>query len=112
MIAFWYFLRKIKQKFENWCETQTSSVVIKEAAILFESNSYLGLDKVICVSAPEEIRIQRVIKRDNILKESVIARIASQMSALEKERLSDFVIVNDGKELILPQIIKIITQIS
>ena len=102
----------VKQNFENWCETQTSSVVIKEAAILFESNSYLGLDKVICVSAPEEIRIQRVIKRDNILKESVIARIASQMSALEKERLSDFVIVNDGKELILPQIIKIITQIS
>ena len=47
----------VKQRFDIWCVEQTSQIIIKEAAILFESNSHLGLDKVICVSAPEEIRI-------------------------------------------------------
>jgi dephospho-CoA kinase len=102
----------VKQSFETWCAEQTSKIVIKEAAILFESDSHLTLDKVICVSAPEETRIERVIKRDNISREQVMARIERQMSQHEKEKLSDFVIINDEKELLLPQIIKIITQIS
>ena len=102
----------VKQSFEDWCAKQTSEIVIKEAAILFESDSHLGLDKVICVSAPEETRIERVIKRDNILREQVVARIERQMSQHEKEKLSDFVIINDEQELLLPQIIKIMTQIS
>jgi dephospho-CoA kinase len=102
----------VKQRFKDWCVNQTSRIVIKEAAILFESNSHLGLDKVICVLANENIRIERVIKRDNISREQVLARIESQMSQNAKEKLSDFVIVNDGAELLLPQIIKIMTQIS
>ena len=102
----------VKQSFEDWCAEQTSKIVIKEASILFESDSHLGLDKVICISASEETRIERVIKRDNISREQVIARIKRQMSQNEKEKLSDFVIVNDEEGLLLPQIIKIITQIS
>ena len=102
----------VKHSFEDWCANQTARIVIKEAAILFESNSHLILDKVIFVSASENTRIERVIKRDNILREQVVARITKQMSQNEKEKLSDFVIVNDEKELLLPQIIKIITQIS
>ena len=102
----------VKQSFETWCAEQTSKIAIKEAAILFESDSHITLDKVICVSAPEETRIERVIKRDNISREQVMARIERQMSQHEKEKLSDFVIINDEKELLLPQIIKIITQIS
>ena len=102
----------VKQNFVDWCDNQNSEIVIKEAAILFESDSHLTLDKVICVSASEAIRIQRVINRDNISREQVIARVDRQMSQYEKEKLSDFVITNDEKELILPQIIKIITQIS
>ena len=50
----------VKQSFLDWCEKQESEIVVKEAAILFESNSHIGLDKVICVTAPENIRIQRV----------------------------------------------------
>ena len=102
----------VKQSFETWCAKQTSEIVIKEAAILFESDSHLTLDKVICVSASEEIRIQRVINRDNISREQVIARIEKQMPQHKKEKLSDFVIINDEKELLLPQILKVITQIS
>lgn len=102
----------VKHRFEDWCVNQTAKIVIKEAAILFESDSHVTLDKVICVVAPEDIRIDRVIKRDDILREQVVARISKQMSQHERENLSDFVIVNDGKELLLPQIMKIITQIS
>ena len=102
----------VKQRFDIWCVEQTSQIIIKEAAILFESNSHLGLDKVICVSAPEEIRIERVIKRDNTSREQVLVRIEKQMPQNEKEKLSDFIIVNDEVELLLPQIIKIINQIS
>ena len=101
----------VKQSFEYWCADQTSKIVIKEAAILFESGSHIALDKVICVSASEEIRIERVINRDNISREQVISRIEKQMPQHEKEKLSNFVIINDEKELLLPQIIKVITQI-
>ena len=102
----------VKKSFKDWCTDQTSEIIIKEAAILFESDSHLDLDKVICVSAPEEIRIERVIKRDNTSREQVLLRIEKQMPQNEKEKLSDFVILNDGEALVLPQIIKIISQIS
>jgi len=102
----------VKQSFLDWCEKQESEIVVKEAAILFESNSHIGLDDVICVTAPENLRIQRVQQRDNISINQVRSRIDSQMKQLEKEKLSDYIIVNDGVELILPQVIKILSQIS
>ena len=102
----------VKKKFEKWCKKNDSKIVIKEAAILFESNSHINLDKVICVSADKEIRIQRIIKRDNISREEVIARMSRQISQNEKERLSDFIIVNNGSQLLLPQIIKLINKID
>ena len=67
---------------------------------------------MICVSAPMETRIERVIKRDSISRDQVLARIEMQMPQNEKEKLSDFIIVNNEVELLLPQIIKIVKQIS
>ena len=95
----------VQVKFEKWCENQTSSFVLKEAAILFESDSHKNLDAVVCVAAPLQIRIERVMQRDRCSEQAVLKRIANQMSEEEKEQLSDFVIVNDGKEKLLPQII-------
>ena len=102
----------VSQRFDRWCVEQNSRIIIKEAAILFESNSHVYLDKLICVSAHEQSRIERVIKRDNTSREQVLRRIEIQMPQNEKEKLSDFVIINDEVELLLPQIIKIIDQIS
>tara|TARA_B100001250_G_scaffold81365_1_gene67036 strand:+ start:32502 stop:33095 length:594 start_codon:yes stop_codon:yes gene_type:complete len=102
----------VRQSFEDWCRKQKSRIIIKEAAILFESDSHLDLDKVICVSAPEEIRIKRVVRRDKISKENVISIIQKQMPQVEKQKASDFVIVNDGVQLIIPQIISVFNQIS
>ena len=97
----------VKEEFINWCKFQKSSYVIKEAAILFESKANIGLDAVICISAPLELRISRSVKRDNTTEKEIKNRIENQISQEEKEKLSDYIIVNDTKELLLPQVLNI-----
>ncbi|MBT7620680.1 MAG: dephospho-CoA kinase [Flavobacteriales bacterium] len=96
----------VKEEFNNWCKKQTSPYIIKEAAILFESNSHIGLDAVICVSAPLDLRIERLLNRDDYSEKEIKKRIENQISQEEKEKLSDYIIVNDEKDLLLPKIIK------
>ena len=97
----------VNEEFNNWCKSQKSSYVTKEAAILFESKANIGLDAVICVSAPLELRISRSVKRDNTTEKEIKNRIENQISQEEKEKLSDYIIVNDTKELLLPQVLNI-----
>ena len=102
----------VRSRFRDWCKTRDVLLVIKEAAILFESNSHFGLDAVICVSCPEAIRIERVEQRDQISRLEVLNRMNKQMPQDEKERLSDYIIVNDGNQLLLPQIKNILKEIN
>jgi len=102
----------VKQKFEDWCTQQSTSIVIKEAAILFESDAHLGLDAVVCVSAPEKLRIERVQKRDESSVEQIKSRMSKQMPQAEKEELADFLIVNDQVQLLLPQVLTIIAEME
>ena len=98
--------------FDKWQKKQNAFFVLKEAAILFESGAYKKLDAVICVSAPMRVKIERVMKRDNCTKKEVLKRMNNQMVENEKEKLSDFVILNDGKERLLPQILDIFDRIN
>lgn len=94
--------------FEKWLEQQTSSsYIIKEAAILFESGAYKQLDKVIAITAPEELRISRVMKRDGSKREEVTRRMAAQLSEQERVERSQFIIVNDDQQLVIPQVLKL-----
>ena len=102
----------VKQKFDDWCTQQTAELVIKEAAILFESDAHLGLDGVICISATEKVRIERVQKRDGSSVAEIKSRMDKQMQQSKKEELADFVIVNDGEELLLPQLIKVLKEME
>ncbi|MDA9262047.1 dephospho-CoA kinase [Flavobacteriales bacterium] len=102
----------VGEDFENWVELQSNPFVLKEAAILFETGIYKSLDKTILVSAPLETRIERVIKRDNTSREEVLSRMKNQWAEDEKIKLADYVIDNSGQELVIPQVIKIIEQIS
>ncbi len=102
----------VKQKFEDWCSLQSTSMVIKEAAILFESDAHLGLDTVVCVSSPENLRTERVQKRDGSSVEQIQSRMSKQMPQAEKEELADFLIVNDQVQLLLPQVLAIITEME
>ena len=97
----------VKKEFNNWCKKQTSPYVIKGAAILFESKAHLGLDAVICVSAPLDLRMKRLLNRDDYSEKEIKKRIENQISQEEKEKLSDYIIVNDERNLLLPQIIEI-----
>ena len=102
----------VKQRFEDWCTQQTAELAIKEAAILFESDAHLGLDAVICVSATEKVRIERVQNRDGSSVAQIKSRIDKQMPQSKKEELADFVIVNDGEQLLLPQLIKVLKEME
>ena len=102
----------VKLKFEDWCTLQSTSMVIKEAAILFESDAHLGLDAVVCVSAPEKLRIARVKKRDGSSVEQIESRMSKQIPQSEKEELAEFLIVNDEVQLLLPQVLVIITKME
>jgi len=97
----------VKQHFINWYSLQNYAYVIEESAILFETGIYKEMDKNIVVFAPENIRIERVMKRDNASKENVIQRIKNQLSDEEKNKKADFIIYNDNTEQVLPQILEL-----
>ena len=88
-----------------WFEKQKAPYAIKEAALLFESGAAEGLDYVIGVEAPRAIRIKRIMQRDNLLATDVEKRIAKQLQEEIKMKLCDFVIKNDERELVIPQVL-------
>lgn len=93
--------------YQNWAEKQPTALIFKEAALLFESNSFKLSDFNILVTAPVSIRIQRVITRDNVTADIVKARMDRQMTDEEKEKLTDFMIVNDDKHALIPQVLRL-----
>lgn len=84
--------------FQKWVKEQSFvPYVLKEAALIFEAG--VKLDYVIGVSAPYELRLDRAMKRDGATKEAIENRMAAQMNEEEKMKLCDFIIMNDGSDL-------------
>ena len=103
----------VKMHFDNWIKQhQKHPFVIKEAAILFESGSYKDCDAIITVSAPLDIRIERVLKRDKTTKEKVLQRINNQLSDEERIARSQYVIVNENFEETKKQINEILNSLK
>ena len=98
---------KVKLKFESWVRQQTSHYIIKESALLFETNTHQLLDKIILVKAPVDIRIQRVCKRDNRTKEEVEKIIKNQIDPNSITKEADYIINNNEQTLLTPKIIRI-----
>jgi len=96
---------------EDWYQQQNAPYAIKEAALIFEAGAGAGLDYIIGVFAPQSIRIQRVMHRDGISRNEVIARIDMQVSDTIKMKLCDFVIVNDEQKLITEQVLELHEQL-
>ena len=98
----------VKKDFQDWVQkNQEAAYLVKEAAILFESGAYSDCDKVITVVAPRDLRVHRVRERDRKTKAEIEAIMDRQSGDEEKIKRSDFVIQNDEKELILPQVLAI-----
>lgn len=95
----------VGEHFLQWAANQKSPYVLKEAALLFESGANEQLDFVIGISCPLEQRIERVMKRNDLQKSEVMARIEHQMDDAEKMKRCDFIIFNADETPVIPQVL-------
>jgi len=102
----------VKSDFDEWLLLhENCSYIIQEAAILFESGFDSFFDKTIVVSAPEEVCISRVIKRDATEASEVLERMSNQWEPAIKVALADYVLLNDGIRMVLPQVLELHAQL-
>lgn len=95
----------VAQDFMQWViEQDGSDYVLHEAAILFESGAWKMMDFIVSVHAPEELRIQRIMKRSDLSRAEVLERIRKQMDQDEMNRRADVIIYNDDEHMVLLQI--------
>lgn len=103
----------VKDDFKNFLQKhQNSSLIFKESALIFEAQLQKNCDKIILVTAPTELRIQRVMKRDNISKEEVLNRMKHQLDDSIKISQSDYVIQNDEQHSLLVQVFRILDDLK
>lgn len=92
--------------FDQWLlNQQHAPYILKEAALLFESGSYKMCDYSILVKSSPELKTLRVMQRDQISAEEVKLRMDKQFSDEQKESLADFTILNDERQLLIPQVL-------
>lgn len=91
----------VREAFEQWASQQHTNMVFNEAAILFETGAYQQFTATILVVAPEDLRIQRVISRDQLTEQEVRNRINQQWTDAQKKVLTPYVIENDGRPLLI-----------
>lgn len=98
----------VRDDAKTWAESfRSEPFVIHEAAIIFESGFRDEYDKVIHVSCEPDIAIRRVMERDGATEDEVLSRMQHQWRDAEKCRLADFVVRNNGTEMVVPQVLKI-----
>lgn len=101
----------VGKDFEQWAVTQENAgekYIVKEAALIFEAGSWKSLDDVITVTCPENIRIERVMKRDPLRTlDEIKSILARQWSEEDKVKQSAYIIVNDGAEPVIPQVLEL-----
>lgn len=103
---------RVRDRFADFYkEHEMDGLVFNEAAILFETGAYKNFDRNILVTAPENVRIHRVIERDKVSEIDVRSRLAAQWPDVKKVELADAVIVNDGKKPLIDQIEKTLDQL-
>jgi dephospho-CoA kinase len=104
---------EVQIHFDQWLDQHSQyPLVVKEAAILFESGSAANCDYIISVQAPKEERIHRVMVRDQVSKEQVVARIQHQWTDEQRAAKSDFTITNLSQESLKNQVQSILNAIQ
>ena len=102
----------VMKDFAEWCNSQQNQqYIILEAAIILESGYQDQFDKIIHVSCSQEVAIERVMQRDKVSREDVLKRMQFQIEDSKKADMSDYVIRNNGSELIIPQVLSIHRQL-
>lgn len=104
---------RVKAHFDAWLKAYNAcTYVIHEAAILFESGFYHDFDKIIVVDAPQEVCMSRVMQRDGVTREQVNERMQHQWKREEKISKADYIILNDGHRMIIPQVLAVHAQLK
>lgn len=100
---------KVAEDYAIWVQANARQpYVLKEAALLFESGSYQFIDKIITVFTSMQVRVQRIQKRDpQRTIEEIQGIINKQLPEEEKLQRADFVLYNDDRQLLIPQILKL-----
>ena len=94
-----------KKDSEKWMNQQSTLYAIHEAALIFEAKVSDRLDYVIGVSSPKELRIKRTMQRDDVSYDEVVKRMNKQFDEETKISKCDFVLINDEKQLLIPQVV-------
>ena len=99
--------------FKKWCLiNKNEKILIKEAALLFASKSYKELDFIIYVYAEKKLRISRILKRDSYrTKDQIEHIIKSQLTDKESFEKADYILENNEKSLLLPEVIDLYEKI-
>jgi dephospho-CoA kinase len=97
----------VRNDFMEWLKPHSAAYVVEEAAIIFEAGIEESFDYIVFVSAPEDLRIRRVMERDQVSREQVEKRIQMQWPEEKKINGSDFVITNDINDMLLPQVLSL-----
>ena len=103
---------RVRKAFDDFTANQAKGIAFNEAAILFETDAYKRFDKMILVTSPKELRIRRIINRDQCSREEVEARMSKQWTDDQKAPLADFIIVNDEATPLIEQVEAIIAQLT
>ena len=94
--------------FDSWTlNHQGKPYVLKEAALLYESGSYKDCKYSILVKSPLDLKIKRVMQRDNTTEEEIKKRIARQWSDGEKQKMTDFILENNEQSFLIPQVLQL-----
>ncbi len=102
---------KVASHFKRWLKKQEAPYIIKEVAIIFENNLESNYNYIITVVADEDLRIERVMKRDDASKDKILSIISNQLPDAEKIKKSDFVITNNDLSSAMTQVNEIHQQI-
>ncbi|MBR0042648.1 MAG: dephospho-CoA kinase [Bacteroides sp.] len=104
---------QVKQDFCRWCTRHSDSpFVAMESAILFESGFDSEVDVVVMVYAPQEVRIQRAMMRDAVSRTQIEQRIKRQMADEAKRSKAHYVLINDDKTALIPQVLQLLVSLS
>jgi dephospho-CoA kinase len=98
---------KVREATEEWIQMQQAPYIIKEAALLIESDSYKQMNEIIFVDSPIELRMKRIMQRDQLDENQIKQLIDAQMSINEKKQYATQTIINDEKHLLIPQVLSL-----
>ena len=97
--------------FSRWAELQAADILVFESAIIFENGLEKYFDKIIAVVVPQKLRIERVKRRSGLSRKEILNRIKNQTSSKTLRQRADYVVINDDRTAIIPQVERILKSI-